>query len=178
MDTLTLIAYMACAVALMLAGLALYLYSSSVGQDGMVVVEPVPFAQPAAADPPPSPAVVAFINTNPVATGFDDDDDDDTPGGEIPPEILAAWSDEPEIEPKRPSQAKTLYEALGIAQDATDDDLRSAYRSAAKLWHTDTNHDPQAADEFNVVREAYNVLSDPDMRARYDAGLMIEEDFE
>lgn len=175
MDTLTLVTCMAVAVALMLAGLALYIYSSAVGQDGMVVIEPVPVAQPAVAAPPPSPAVVAFVNTNPPATTGFDDDDDDTPGGEIPPEILAAWADEPEAAAvKRPSQAKTLYEALGVTQDASDDELRAAYRAAAKQWHTDTNHDPHAADEFNVVREAYSVLSDLDMRSKYDTGLNIE----
>lgn len=173
MDTLTMVTYMAGALALMLAGLALYLYSSAVGRDGMVVSEPVQVAQPAAPALSPSPAVVAFVNTNPpVTTGFDDDDDD-THGGEIPPEILAAWADEP-AEERRPSRARTLYEALEVDTDATDDELRAAYRTLAKRWHTDTNRDPHAADEFTVVREAYSVLSNPEMRAKYDAGLTQE----
>ncbi|TXH46242.1 MAG: J domain-containing protein [Desulfurellales bacterium] len=175
MDILTAITYMAFAVMLMLAGALLWLYMSAAANDGMVVPATQAEAPPNAVQPSHSSAVVAFVNTNPpVATGFEDDDDE--PGGEIPPEILAAWADDAQVPPPRPSQARTLYEALGVARDATDDDLRSAYRAAAKQWHTDTNHDAYAADEFNVVREAYSVLSDPEMRAKYDAGLNIESE--
>lgn len=160
MDTLVSITYMAFAVMLMLAGVALWLYISASAQDGMVVMTTNPVAKPSPPAPPPSPAVVAYVHTGPpVTTGFDEDD------------ILQA-------SPPRPSEAKTLYAALGVGMDASDDELRTAYRTLAKQWHTDTNRDPQAANEFTIVREAYFVLSDPDLRAKYDAGLGIEEDMD
>jgi hypothetical protein len=63
-----------------------------------------------------------------------------------------------------------LYEELGIAPDATREEIAAAYRARAKELHPDTRPaDADAADQFARVGAAYRVLSDPDERARYDA---------
>jgi molecular chaperone DnaJ len=65
--------------------------------------------------------------------------------------------------------ARDLYEALGVARDASDDDIRKAYRKLARELHPDVNDDPRAADRFKEVAGAYEILSDREKRARYDA---------
>jgi hypothetical protein len=62
-----------------------------------------------------------------------------------------------------------LYEELGVARDATREEIAAAYRARAKELHPDTRPvDADAADRFARVGVAYRVLSDPDERARYD----------
>jgi molecular chaperone DnaJ len=62
-----------------------------------------------------------------------------------------------------------LYEVLGVRRDATDDDLKKAYRSKARQFHPDTNQgDAQAGERFKEISLAYEVLKDPERRARYD----------
>ena len=64
---------------------------------------------------------------------------------------------------------RDYYEVLGVARDASDQDLKSAYRKLALKHHPDRNqHEPDAEDKFKEAAEAYAVLSDPDKRARYD----------
>jgi len=64
-----------------------------------------------------------------------------------------------------------LYATLGIAQDATDDEIKKAYRKLAMQWHPDKNPDNKQAEEiFKRVAEAYSVLSDPVQRQAHDAG--------
>lgn len=60
------------------------------------------------------------------------------------------------------------YELLGVSRTATADELKKAYRRKAMELHPDTNPDPTAAEEFKAVSRAYAVLSNPDLRARYD----------
>ena len=60
------------------------------------------------------------------------------------------------------------YEALGVPKNASDADIKKSFRRLARELHPDVNPDPGAADRFKVVAEAYEVLSDPDRRARYD----------
>ncbi|WP_428846412.1 J domain-containing protein [Azospirillum sp. A26] len=63
------------------------------------------------------------------------------------------------------------YEVLGVKRDASDDDIRRAYRKLAKKFHPDLNPgDRQAEDRFKAVASAHEFLSDPDKRGRYDRG--------
>jgi len=67
----------------------------------------------------------------------------------------------------------TLYEVLGVCPDATDDQIKTAWRTAAKATHPDAGGDPQA---FTAAQHAWEVLSDPDSRASYDAARAGEGD--
>ena len=60
------------------------------------------------------------------------------------------------------------YGTLRVAPDASEDELRSAWRAAAKRWHPDTNRGPDAAAMMRRVNEAWSVLGDRDARALYD----------
>src|SRR5690606_17162761 len=60
------------------------------------------------------------------------------------------------------------YETLGVSRSATADEIRSAYRKLARRYHPDVNKDADATARFNEVQEAYDVLSDPAKRQRYD----------
>ena len=64
---------------------------------------------------------------------------------------------------------RDFYEVLGVGRDASADDIQSAYRKLARTYHPDVNKDPGAEDRFKEVSEAYDVLSDPELRRRYDA---------
>ena len=63
---------------------------------------------------------------------------------------------------------KDYYATLGLSKDATDDDIKKAYRNLAKKYHPDLNHDPGAPEKFKEVQEAYDCLSDSQKRANYD----------
>jgi curved DNA-binding protein len=60
------------------------------------------------------------------------------------------------------------YEALGVPRDADHDTIRRAYRKLARKYHPDLNSDSEAEERFKALGEAYEVLSDPDKRERYD----------
>src|ERR1700741_657904 len=60
------------------------------------------------------------------------------------------------------------YETLGVERTASDADIKKAYRRLAQRWHPDINQDPAAASRFKEINEAYQVLSDPERRQRYD----------
>ena len=60
------------------------------------------------------------------------------------------------------------YELLGVPRDADQDAIRRAYRKLARQYHPDLNSDADAEDRFKEIGEAYEVLSDPDKRERYD----------
>jgi curved DNA-binding protein len=64
--------------------------------------------------------------------------------------------------------ARDFYEALGVQRDATPEQIQQAFRKLARQFHPDINSDPAAEDRFKEVNEAYQVLSDPRTRARYD----------
>ncbi len=64
---------------------------------------------------------------------------------------------------------KDYYEILGVSRDASQDDIKKAYRKLAMKYHPDRNpDDKQAEEKFKKVSEAYEVLSDPEKRKRYD----------
>ncbi len=65
--------------------------------------------------------------------------------------------------------SRDYYEVLGVAQDASEAELKKVYRQLAMQFHPDKNPgDSQAEERFKEVNEAYGVLSDPDKRAHYD----------
>jgi molecular chaperone DnaJ len=64
--------------------------------------------------------------------------------------------------------ARDLYDVLGVARNASPDDLKRAYRKLAKQYHPDTNKEAGSEDKFKEVSNAYAILSDDDKRARYD----------
>lgn len=64
---------------------------------------------------------------------------------------------------------KDYYQILGVAKGASDKEIKAAYRSLARKYHPDVNPgDKTAEDKFKSIGEAYDVLSDPDKRAKYD----------
>jgi curved DNA-binding protein len=63
---------------------------------------------------------------------------------------------------------RDYYETLGVPRDASNEDIRKAYRKLARENHPDVNKDPGAEDRFKEISEAYEVLRDPDKRKRYD----------
>jgi curved DNA-binding protein len=64
---------------------------------------------------------------------------------------------------------RDFYEILGVPREASQDDIQRAYRRLARTHHPDVNKDPAAEERFKDVSEAYDVLSDPATRRRYDA---------
>jgi molecular chaperone DnaJ len=65
--------------------------------------------------------------------------------------------------------ASDLYQILGVPHDADAEDIRRAYRRLARELHPDVNGDPGAEERFKEITGAYEILSDPQKRARYDA---------
>ncbi len=65
--------------------------------------------------------------------------------------------------------ATDFYQTLGVDRTATAEEIQRAYRKLARTYHPDVNKDPAAERRFQDISEAYDVLSDPETRRRYDA---------
>lgn len=63
---------------------------------------------------------------------------------------------------------RDYYEVLGISKDATEADIKKAYRKMAAKYHPDVNHESDAEERFKEINEANEILSDPDKRSKYD----------
>jgi molecular chaperone DnaJ len=60
------------------------------------------------------------------------------------------------------------YDILGVGKNASDDEIKAAFRKLARQYHPDVNKEPHAEEKFKEINEAYGVLSDKEKRARYD----------
>ena len=63
---------------------------------------------------------------------------------------------------------RDFYVILGVERTASDAEIKRAFRKLAQQWHPDVNTDPAAQEQFKEINEAYQILSDPDRRSRYD----------
>ena len=65
--------------------------------------------------------------------------------------------------------AEDYYKTLGVSREASDEEIRKAYKKLARKYHPDTRpNDKDAAERFKKIQEAYSVLGDADKREQYD----------
>ncbi len=64
--------------------------------------------------------------------------------------------------------ARDYYEILGVSRSADKEELKRAYRRLARKYHPDVNKEPGAEERFKEINRAYEILSDPEMKARFD----------
>lgn len=91
----------------------------------------------------------------------------------FPQDVLRAWFDGP-APTGAPAATSTYYGLLGLRRDATADDIKRAHRVMVKRWHPDVNRDSDAPDMMKRINQAYAILAEPKLRAKYDAGLILE----
>ncbi|NEP45711.1 MAG: DnaJ domain-containing protein, partial [Okeania sp. SIO2H7] len=64
--------------------------------------------------------------------------------------------------------ASDYYEILGVTRNADKEELKRAYRRLARKYHPDVNKEAGAEDRFKEINRAYEILSDPELKGRYD----------
>lgn len=94
----------------------------------------------------------------------------------FPENVLKAWFDpslaDTEQKSKKP-KTTTYYETLSIRENATAEDIKKGYRRMVLQWHPDVCKDPDANEVFLGIQKAYEILSNPKTKARYDVGLKM-----
>lgn len=94
----------------------------------------------------------------------------------FPEAVLRAWFDgSTPSDTEQPILPSTFYGRLGIRKGASPDDIKTGYRRMVRQWHPDVCKEPQAHETFLAIQRAYEILSNPKQRARYDAGLALEK---
>ena len=73
----------------------------------------------------------------------------------------------------QPGMTPTLYGVLGLAREADSQEVKRAYRRLALQWHPDHCQEEGASEQFQKIKRAYEVLSDDQIRAKYNAGLAL-----
>ena len=91
----------------------------------------------------------------------------------FPEKVLRAWFDPDFGNPERPADG-TYYQTLGISASAKADEIKTAYRRLVRQWHPDVCKEADAAEVFMKIQRAFEILSNPKMKGRYDAGLKLE----
>ncbi|KAI5622342.1 dnaJ-like subfamily C member 18 [Silurus asotus] len=88
--------------------------------------------------------------------------------GEAPSDDKKSYTEEQRQGVLRIQRCRDFYEILGVSKDASDEDLKKAYRKLALRFHPDKNCAPGATDAFKAIGNAYAVLSNPEKRQQYD----------
>ena len=89
----------------------------------------------------------------------------------FPEDVLLQWFGM--IQPP-PAQNSTYYQVMGVKPKAAPEEIKKAWRRLALQWHPDRCKEPDAAEQFMIIKGAWEVLGSEDMRRRYDAGLALE----
>lgn len=89
----------------------------------------------------------------------------------FPTKALKAYF-QPSFGPDQPDMS-TLYSLLGISGGASAAEIQTGFRRMAKQWHPDVCREPDAQEMFLKIKDAYETLSNPGKRARYDLGLKM-----
>lgn len=88
-------------------------------------------------------------------------------------DTLKGWFEQCQTERDLP---QTLFSVLLVSESATDQEIKSGYRRLARQWHPDVCKEENAGEMFKRISDAYQILSDPQKRARYQAGLAFERE--
>lgn len=89
----------------------------------------------------------------------------------FPETVMRKWFGEHDA---RPGEMPTKYGILGVDSKVSGSDLKSAYRKMARIWHPDVCKEQDADQQFRAIQEAYEILSDPSKRQKYDVGLKFQ----
>jgi len=97
----------------------------------------------------------------------------------FPETVLKSYFDPNYVEEQKSDRpaaaATTYYETLGIKNGVDLNAIKAGYRRMVKQWHPDVCKEPDAAEVFRQVQHAFEILSDPKSKARYDVGLKLEK---
>lgn len=107
-------------------------------------------------------------NHIPPPTGWRDEDIRNTETSHASGDEKKSYNEEQRQGVHRIKNCKDFYEILGVTKNASDEDLKKAYRKLALKFHPDKNFAPGATDAFKAIGNAYAVLSNPEKRLQYD----------